>query len=75
MVEEGNLDSEITDKKMCVHLFGAVSSPSSSNYALKKAAVNSSSYYRNEAALAIMKNFYVNDLVKSVEKMKNTQKI
>ena len=25
---EGNLDSEITDREMCVHLFGAVSSPS-----------------------------------------------
>ena len=35
---EGNLDSEITDHKMCAYLFGAVSSPSSSNYALLKAA-------------------------------------
>ena len=25
--------------EMCVHLFGAISSPSSSNYALRKAAV------------------------------------
>ena len=36
---EGDLNSEITDHEMCVHPFGAVSSPSSSNYALRKAAV------------------------------------
>ena len=67
---EGNLDSEITDHEMCVHLFGAVSSPSSSNYALKKAAVDNSSCYGNDAAPAIMKNFYVDDLLKSVEEEK-----
>ena len=53
---EGNLDSEITDHEMCVHLFGAVSSLSSSNYALRKAAVENSSCYRNDAAAAIMNN-------------------
>ena len=61
------MDSEITDHEMCVHLFGAVSSPSSSNYALRKAAVDNSNNYRNDAAAAIMKNFYVDDLLKSVE--------
>ena len=63
---EGNFDSDITDHKMCVHLFGAVSSPSSSNYALRKAAVNNSSCYGNDAAAA-MRRFYVDDLLKSVE--------
>ena len=52
---------------MWVHLFGAVSSPSSSNYALRKAAVDNSSCYRNDAAPAIMKNFYVDDLLNSNE--------
>ena len=61
------MDSEITDHEMCVHLFGAVSSLSSSNYALRKATGENSSCYRNNAAAAIMKNFYVNDLPKSVE--------
>ena len=40
---EGNLDSEIKDHEMCVHLFGSVSSPSSSNYVLRKATINNSS--------------------------------
>ena len=55
---------------MCVHLFGAVSSPTISNYAMKKAAVDNSSCYGNDAAPAIMKNFYVDDLLKSVEEEK-----
>ena len=52
---------------MCIHLFGAVSSPSSSNYALGKAAADNSSCYGNDATTAIMKNFYVDDLLNSVE--------
>ena len=52
---------------MCVYLFRAVSSPSSSNYALRKAAVKNSSCCDNDAATAIMKNFRVDDLLKSVE--------
>ena len=64
---KGNLDSEITDHEMCVDLFGVVSSTSSSNYALRKAAVNNSSCYENDASAAIMNNFYVGDLLKSVE--------
>ena len=57
---EGNLDFEIADHEMCIYFFGAISSPSSSNYALRKAAVNNSNYSnccRNDAAAAIMKNF------------------
>ena len=64
---EVNLDSEITDLKMCVHLLGAVSSPNSSNYALRNVALSNSNCYGNDAAAAIMKNFYVGDLLKSVE--------
>ena len=40
---EGNLDSEIANHEMTVHLLGRVSSPSSSNYALRKAALDNSS--------------------------------
>ena len=64
---ESNLDSEIADHEMCVHLFGAVFSPSSINYALRKAAIDNSSCCGNDPAAAIMKNLYVDDLLKSVE--------
>ena len=52
---------------MCVHLFGAVSSPSSSNYALKRTAVDNSSSFDVNASETVMKNFYVDDLLKSVK--------
>ena len=52
---------------MCVHLFGAVSSPSSSNYALKRTAVDNSSSFGVDASETVMKNFYVDDLLKSVK--------
>ena len=56
---EGNMDFEIADHEMCIYFFGAISSPSSGNYALRKAAVNNSNYSNccgNDAAAAIMKN-------------------
>ena len=53
--------------EMCVPLLGAVSSPSSSNYALKRTAVDNSNYYGLHASEPVMKNFYVDDLLKSVE--------
>ena len=52
---------------MCVHLFGAVSSPSSSNYAMKRTAVDNSSSFGVDVSETIMKNFYVDDLLKSVK--------
>ena len=52
---------------MCVNLFGAVSSPSSSNYALKRTAVDNSSSFDVDASETVTKNFYVDDLLKSVK--------
>ena len=52
---------------MCVHLFGAVSCSSSSNYALKRTVVDNSSSYGVDASETVMTNFYVDDLLKSVE--------
>ena len=64
---ESDINSEIVDHEMCVHVFGAVSSPSRSNYALRKTAVENSSHYGSDASETILKNFYVDDLLKSVE--------
>ena len=48
---EGNLDSEITNHEIFVHFFGAVFSPSSSNYEMIKVAVKSSSCCSNNEEL------------------------
>ena len=63
---EGNLDSERANYEMCVHLFRAVFSLSSNNYALRKVAVDNSNCYRNDIDAVTMKNFYVNNFLKSV---------
>ena len=57
---------------MCVHLFGAVSSPSSSNYALKRTAVDNSSSFGVDASQTVMKNFYADELLKPVKSKEYT---
>ncbi|KAI0241411.1 hypothetical protein LSAT2_027953, partial [Lamellibrachia satsuma] len=51
---------------MTVHLFGAVSSPSCANFALRKTATDNESEYDMKVTSAILKNFYVDDCLKSV---------
>ena len=65
--KEGYINSETADHEMCVHLFGAVSSPSSSNFALKRTDVDNSGSYSEDASETVMKNSYVDDLPKSIE--------
>ncbi|XP_038073422.1 uncharacterized protein LOC119741653 [Patiria miniata] len=63
---EGDLQREPEVYRMLVHLFGAVSSPSCANYALKKKATDNEHKYRREVIEAIHNDFYVDDFVKSV---------
>ena len=66
--KEGDINSEIADHEMCAYLFGAVSSPSSSsNYALKRTPVDNSSSFGIDASETVTKNFYIDDLLKSVK--------
>ena len=67
---DGNLDNELCEYEMCVHLFGAVSSPGVANFALQKCAVDYKEQYGEDASRAIMKSFYVDDLLKSVRNEK-----
>ena len=62
--KEGDINSEIVDHEMCVHLFGAVSSPSSSNYALKRTAFDNNSSFGVDASETVMESFYIDDLLK-----------
>ncbi|KAK3733111.1 hypothetical protein QZH41_007445, partial [Actinostola sp. cb2023] len=52
---------------MTVHLFGAVSSPSSANYALRKICDDNESEYDSEVTDTIKRNFYVDDCLRSVK--------
>ena len=62
---DGNIENDLTEYEMCVHLFGAVSSPSCANFALKQTAEDNAKVYGNEAAEVVKHDFYVDDLLKS----------
>ena len=52
---------------MCAHVFGGTSSPSCSNYALKRTANDGETNLGKEAMETLQNNFYVGDLLKSVD--------
>ena len=62
----GNLDLELQEFKMTVHLFGAISSPSVSNFALRKCADEAEEIHGVKTSDTIRRNFYVDDCLKSV---------
>ncbi len=54
------------DYQMTVHLFGATSSPSSANFALHQTALDNESRFGYDARQTLLRNFYVDDLLKSL---------
>ena len=60
-----DLESQPEEYQMGVHLFGAVSSPSCANFALRKAADDNSQLFDCEAINTVKRNFYVDDCLKS----------
>ena len=67
----GDLDAPLEEYRLVVYLFGAVSSPSIANFALKKTASDNEEEYGAIVANTLRKNFYVNDCLRSVD-TKNT---
>ncbi|KAK7926338.1 hypothetical protein WMY93_008648 [Mugilogobius chulae] len=62
----GDVSQPLQQYRMKVHLFGAVSSPSCANFALKKTADDNKHSYSATAVETIKSNFYVDDCLKSV---------
>ena len=65
--KDGDMSKEIIDHEMCVHVFWSVSSGAYSNYALKGTAIENENKYGKDAAEMLKNNFYVDDILKSVE--------
>ena len=65
--KDGEMSKEIIDHEMCVHVFGSVSSGACSNYTLKRTAMENKNKYGKDAAETLKNNFYVDDMLKSVE--------
>ena len=62
---DGLLDEAPAEYQMNVHLFGAVSSPSCSNFALRQAADDAEKHVGSETADVLRNNFYVDDCLRS----------
>ncbi|MEM7299252.1 MAG: hypothetical protein AAF391_13420, partial [Bacteroidota bacterium] len=63
--EDGDTSRPYEHYEMCVHVFGATSSPSCSNFALKASALEGKSKHGEKAFDALNRSFYVDDYLKS----------
>lgn len=52
--------------RMCVHLFGAASSPGCANFGLKQVADDNEAEFSNAVADFLRRDFYVDDGLKSL---------
>ena len=64
---DGDVSKEIIDHKMCLHVFGAVSSGVCSNYALRRTAIENENNYGKDSAETLKNKFYFDDMLKSLE--------
>ena len=64
---DSDLMREPREYEMSVHLFGALSSPSCANFALRQTATDNEEELGSETADVLRNDFYVDDLLKSVE--------
>ena len=62
----GNLQAEPEEYRMKKHIFGATSSPTCANFCLKKTATLNQADFDTETVRTVIKNMYVDDLMKSV---------
>ncbi|XP_074649414.1 uncharacterized protein LOC141904651 [Tubulanus polymorphus] len=61
-----NLDANPDEYRMRVHLFGATSSPSCSSFALRRCALDNTELFDATVTDTVLRNFYVDDCLKSV---------
>ena len=68
--EDHDISGTAKDFEMCVHVFGGTSSPSCCNYALKQTTYDNKSRYQTDVMDTLNRNFYMDDLLKSVKDVK-----
>ena len=72
---DGNLENPPVEYRLTVHVFGAVSSPSCANYALRRTALDNQKDFGTEVTETILRRFYVDDMVTSVDDEKSAIKL
>ena len=70
--ENNDLDGAISEFRLNVHLFGAVSSPAVANYSLHKTAETGRAKFGDKAADFLCRNLYVDDDLTSVPTISET---
>ena len=70
-----DINDEPQDFMMCAHVFGGTSSASCSNYALRRTAVDNKEVYGTDAATTLLRNFYVDDLLKSMKDVQSARQL
>ena len=73
--ENHGIDTEPHDNVMCAHVFGGTSSAACSNYALCRTAMENEAVFGEAAANALHDNFYVDDLLKSIEELDSAKRL
>ena len=73
--QDGSLSIKWIDHEMCVHVFGGTSSPSCSTYVLKRTSIDGEDQFGKAAAKTLQDNFYVDDLLKSLDNDKEAIKL
>ena len=71
----GDVSAELKDFRMKVHIFGAASSPSCSNFALRRTAEDSQSLFSTEVTDTARSNFYVDDCLRSAPTVEEARTI
>ena len=72
---DGDLTKEAKTYQMLVHIFGAKSSPSVAGYALRRTATDNSHDYSQETLDAVLRDFYVDDLLKSFSEPEEAKRV
>ena len=67
---DGNINLQLEEYRMKVHLFSAISSPRCANFALRRTADDKSSHYNQKVTDTIKHIFYIDDCLKSVATIK-----
>ena len=63
---DGDLESELEEYQMVVHLFRAASTPACSNFALRKTAEDNNEHFPEAVVNTVKKNFHVDHCLKSL---------
>ena len=71
----GNMNDKAKTYRMTVHLFGAISSPSSAAFCLKQTALQYGDGYSERACKVVDNNFYVDDLLLSCPTVEDAQQV